>query len=346
MTQSPTADRALPERPRLLPGLAVLDRAGGELQIGLDPRHGVVAEDLPADIVDVLRRLDGSRTTRSLLGSVADDHVERLREILTALSERRLVEEAAPRRGRRVVPEPELWSLRTGVRCMDVRARRAQSTVTLHGNGRLAVAVATLLAVAGVGHLEIESTGHVTEADLGSGFSTADLGRSRRHAIADTVRRANPDVRTTRLPGDRRADLVLLTDAVVPAPELVRELVGDGLPHLAVRVRDGLGIVGPLVFPGRSSCLRCADLHRTDLDSSWPLVASQLAGHAQHAELTSVQATAALAAGQVLRVLAPATSPPPVWNATLEIDSYVGGVRRRTWEPHPACGCGAMPVEE
>jgi hypothetical protein len=29
----------------------------------------------------------------------------------------------------------------------------------------------------------------------------------------------------------------------------------DDLPHLAVRVRDGIGLVGPLVIPGVTSCL-------------------------------------------------------------------------------------------
>jgi hypothetical protein len=29
----------------------------------------------------------------------------------------------------------------------------------------------------------------------------------------------------------------------------------QGVPHLAVRVRDGTGLVGPLVIPGMTSCL-------------------------------------------------------------------------------------------
>jgi hypothetical protein len=29
----------------------------------------------------------------------------------------------------------------------------------------------------------------------------------------------------------------------------------QGVPHLAVRVRDGTGLVGPLVIPGVTSCL-------------------------------------------------------------------------------------------
>ena len=41
--------------------------------------------------------------------------------------------------------------------------------------------------------------------------------------------------------------------------------------------RAGRAVVGPLVLPGRSSCLSCAHRHRTDADPGWPAVARQLA---------------------------------------------------------------------
>jgi hypothetical protein len=50
-------------------------------------------------------------------------------------------------------------------------------------------------------------------------------------------------------------DLVVLADYLVADPRLVRDLRSQGVPHLAVRVRDGTGLVGPLVIPGVTSCL-------------------------------------------------------------------------------------------
>lgn len=50
-------------------------------------------------------------------------------------------------------------------------------------------------------------------------------------------------------------DLVVLTDYLVPEPRIVRDLQAEGIAHLPVRVRDGTGLVGPLVMPGVSSCL-------------------------------------------------------------------------------------------
>lgn len=46
------------------------------------------------------------------------------------------------------------------------------------------------------------------------------------------------------------ADLVVLTDYLVADPRMVRDLHAARIPHLAVRVRDGTGLVGPLVVPG------------------------------------------------------------------------------------------------
>jgi hypothetical protein len=50
-------------------------------------------------------------------------------------------------------------------------------------------------------------------------------------------------------------DLVVLSDYLVADPRLIRDLHSQGVPHLAVRVRDGTGLVGPLVIPGVTSCL-------------------------------------------------------------------------------------------
>ena len=92
---------------------------------------------------------------------------------------------------------------------------------------------------------------------------------------------------------------MVLTDYLVADPRLVRDLHDAGSPHLPVRVRDGAGLVGPLVIPGVTSCLGCADLHRSDRDAAWPAVAAQLRDTVGTADRATVLATAALALGQV-----------------------------------------------
>ncbi|MGV0605144.1 cyclodehydratase [Mycolicibacterium sp. XJ1904] len=143
-------------------------------------------------------------------------------------------------------------------------------------------------------------------------------------------------------------DLVVLTDYLVADPRMVRELHAVGVAHLPVRVRDGVGLVGPLVLPGVTSCLACADLHRSDRDAAWPAVAAQLRHTVGSADRATVLATAALALNQVDRVLAAvrggvdvegSPEPPPTLDTTLEFDVNVGSVVARRWSRHPRCAC-------
>ncbi|WP_040811708.1 hypothetical protein [Nocardia concava] len=137
-----------------------------------------------------------------------------------------------------------------------------------------------------------------------------------------------------------RPDLLVLCDALVPDPGLVAELMRQGIPHLQVRVRDGRGLVGPLVLPGETSCLRCADLYRTEREPDWPQLAAQLLGRVGCASPAGVAMTAALALKEIETVaFGPAARPPATLNATLELDPDVPHLDRRTWPAHSGCGC-------
>ncbi|MEU8899066.1 TOMM precursor leader peptide-binding protein [Nocardia sp. NPDC048505] len=140
--------------------------------------------------------------------------------------------------------------------------------------------------------------------------------------------------------GTWRGGLVLLTDAVVADPRLTNELVLHRVPHLPVRIRDGKGLIGPLVLPGRTSCLRCADLTRTEIDPAWPHLAAQLLGRVGQASTAAVAATAALALSELESILtcSPARALGTL-DATLELDLASHRIERRGWAPHPACGC-------
>lgn len=169
------------------------------------------------------------------------------------------------------------------------------------------------------------------------------LVESLRHSSAVVRRSSHPHAAVS----TAGTDLVVLSDYLVADPRLVRELHAERVPHLPVRVRDGTGMVGPLVLPGVTSCLGCADLHRRDRDSAWPAVAAQLRHTVAHADRATVLATAALALNQVEQVIAAvrgaaderALAAPPTLNATLEIDLDTGSIVTRRWVRHPLCDC-------
>lgn len=152
-------------------------------------------------------------------------------------------------------------------------------------------------------------------------------------------------VRTSRFGHVARegADLVVLSDFLVADRRLVRDLHRAGVPHLPVRIRDGTGLIGPLVLPGATSCLNCADLHRSDRDASWPVLAAQLEGTVGSADRATVLATAAVALNQVDQVIDAIrgggcrTKPPPTLDTTLEFDIGSRTTVVRRWSRHPLC---------
>lgn len=137
----------------------------------------------------------------------------------------------------------------------------------------------------------------------------------------------------------------------VPGPDLVvvipdhgrgmaygNALARAGCDHLWAHLRDGRFVVGPLVVPGGTSCLRCHDLHRTDADPAWPTLAvaweAQEPGRPSPAAISLLASTAVRQALTWLRGARPASV-----DATLE-EEPDGLVLRMAWPVHPSCGCG------
>jgi hypothetical protein len=359
ITTAPSADdlstdnaipSALPERLRLAPGRAALWRSPSSLQIGLDRQHAMVLDDLPEPLAALLKGMDGVRSTTELLteaqaaGSSRADALTMLADLHRCglVREASAAEHGTPGWHRVVLAgEAASWSVHTTHPTRHVLAQRRKAAVQVIGSGRVAVAVATSLAAAGVGHVAVHATGTVVAADLGTGYLPDDLGRSRKAAAADALRRCAPEVIVTT---HRRPDLIVLSDVVVPEPAMVAELLGTRIPHLIGYAHEGTAVVGPLVWPGRSSCLHCAELHRADLDVAWPKLAAQLVGRIPTAGLACTQLAAALTAEQVLAALAgpgAGLPVPPTWDAALELDPVHGTLHRHPRPAHPRCGCGA-----
>ena len=95
-------------------------------------------------------------------------------------------------------------------------------------------------------------------------------------------------------------------------------------------------------MPGQTACVRCLDLHRTQRDPAWPRLLAQLATNRPQVpcDVTLAALVSATAAAQVLAWVDTARSLPATANGTLELTTPEWRFRRRSWPPHPACGCG------
>ena len=161
--------------------------------------------------------------------------------------------------------------------------------------------------------------------------------------LVHTLRRRHPELDVHRARHWTKPDglPVDLTVVAADGPEVDR-LVTDTLtttdqPHLLLRSSGHEVSVGPLVVAGRSSCLRCADLSRCDVDPQWPWVLAQLI-HVRLDPAPSLLAwAAAYAATQVLAFTSGGT--PESLGHTVELSSADHAIRLRPWPLHRECGC-------
>jgi hypothetical protein len=246
---------------------------------------------------------------------------------------------AAPRLG------PELTALRArfGDRAERVLARRRRGAVLIEGTNRLAAPIGTALAAGGVGRVVFTGQGDVRlHHCMPGGLQPVDEGKRFAAAAIAAVDRAAPDCDTSPLPTSMRTALVILAlDG--PVDSDVREsLHARGCAHLVAQAGSESGRVGPLVQPGRSSCLRCADLHRLDRDPAWPALAVQLSLPGRHgggADVALAMFVASVTALQALTYLDGLR--PSTIDGTVELHLPDWRLRRRSWPAHPHCSCGA-----
>lgn len=342
-------------RPRLRPSLVRVWRDRHTLQLGLDPARAVLVTGLDPALARFVERVDGTRTPDELYDTAGRLGVApgRTRELLDLLAGHHLLEDAdagpAPPHDR-LAPDRAAAALLRGRPDggTGVLGRRGTAAVAVRGAGRVGAAVASLLAAAGVGTVEVTDRRAFAPGDAAPAGSAWNGVRKRRETAArEALRRVAPDVRLHLAPGRRGPDVVVVAPDCLPDPGLGARLTASGSPHLYAAVRETTGIVGPFVLPGRSPCGRCLDLRRRDLDPGWPRVATQLAAAAEYRPpqdrpCDGVLATgvASLAALQVLMYLDGDT--PTATGATVETLLPDGALRRRTWYAHPACECRAF----
>jgi bacteriocin biosynthesis cyclodehydratase domain-containing protein len=301
-------------RPALKPGLTPVWRDRDTLQIGIDSRRAVALTGM-AGIAWVISLLDGSRDRAQVIQAAAHRGipVETAERLLALLASAGALDDF-PAATLRVLPQP----LRT-------RLAAELATVSLaraDGDGGARTLARRLAA-----QVRIHGSGRVG-AGIASLLTTSGIS-------CVTQADATP-------PSPARPDLAILTGRHLP--ELQAELMGDQTAHLVASASEAIGIVGPLVIPGRTACLRCLDLFRTDHDPAWPLILAQLAGRPPSpvaCDAPLAAAVAAQAASQALAFIDSASGAGAVANATLELVLPGWQWRRRSWPPHPGCSCGS-----
>lgn len=362
-------------RPLIKPALRRLWRDPATLQLGIDPAHAVVLAGIDLADAGLLELLDGTRDLDELsVEAERRGHPSaRIHALVTTLGDAAVLDEPTPAGqpvdGRR---PPDLLSLsllhRPPGEASRLMAERGRAIVEILGAGRVGASLAMLLAAAGVGRIELTDSAPLRPADVAPG-GIRSLG-SRQASRAEAARQLLPAATTGALGGpvsgrgltraaraatggnpsgaEREGATVVLapTGNMVP-PEWLA--VVRHRPHLPVVIRETTAVIGPLVLPGRTPCLRCVELTRGDRDPAWPALAAQLIGDPQGVQPCDVGLASAAASIASLHVLAwldrGTADPPPSVGGTVELSLVDLRLRRRTVRAHPGCGCGAIDAQ-
>ncbi|MBC7632804.1 hypothetical protein [Aeromicrobium sp.] len=96
--------------------------------------------------------------------------------------------------------------------------------------------------------------------------------------------------------------LLVIASCGEPARTVFERPILHGVDHLPLVIDEDRVRLGPFVRPGRTPCITCHDLHRTDWDRAWPAILSQLARHTLTMTPPAISATTAHAAALELAV--------------------------------------------
>ncbi len=325
-------------RPALKPGLLAVWRNRDTVQIGIDPRRAIALTGMRGAAM-LLGLLDGSRDLGQILAAarehgISAETADKVIALLTAggaLDDFPVSAYRAMPHGLRTRMAPELATAALAHGDGDggarILARRQGACVRVEGMSRVGLCVASLLTASGIGM--VVSAGRTP-------------GAGARPAVPPPARTTLPAGTGRRPAGPRRhPDLVILADSY--RRELPEVLQRENVPHLAAAASEAIGMVGPLVLPGGTACLRCLDLTRAERDPAWPLILAQLTGGGADPPACDTVLAAAVAAQATAQALAFVNRPAlasAVMNGTLELVLPGWQWRRRTWRPHHRCGCG------
>jgi hypothetical protein len=311
------------EHPRLVPYAPVIQRSTNELQVGVDPDTALVFRG--KGFGALLPLLDGTRPASAVHGAArrAGLTTTELTGALDALAAAGLLAD------------------RTAAPYLDALAPKQ---LRLIGAGPVGCQIARVLVASGLGTLFVYDS---EPPDLAL-YPCAGVLTSQAEALRSALAEVDTTISTLSHWSKPDASRVDLTIVACDHPEHDR-VISDHLlridqPHLVVRSWGNGVSVGPLVLAGRTSCLRCADLARSDADPQWPVVLTQLSRLRIESPPALRAWAASVAAAQALAFLNGEL--PESAGATLELSWPTFVTRLRRWAAHPRCGCGWLSHTE
>lgn len=227
---------------------------------------------------------------------------------------------------------------------------RAERSIHLDSLGRAGLSIALGLAAAGIGHLVSDDNEKVDAENLGpTGYPSQLKGHPRIDAVRSLLA-ASPNKAMVstglKLPKSKqlKLDCAVLISQQATDPSRYATWMNKDIPHIVVTFDAESVTVSPMVIPGQSACLFCLEKMRTQQDSNWPVIATQLISSNKRFDDVASQL---FAAGIVVQKILARVDRVAGFELAQEnlsgfkLELVTGQVTEYTWPKHSECECVA-----
>lgn len=253
------------------------------IQVGIDPSHSLLLTGEVSQIRQFLNLLDGKHEIAELISKFPFAQVALFQLAKRGLLETQLVDHQITASLTPAQNYDLLISQRShqaAIGKLDFAPRRIQnlanSYIWLANAGPAAALAAIYLAQSQIGRIKLDALAEFKPTDLPNWL---DRNAEAADSLVHQLQISSANLKLTQPAGMPNPDLVILTDQPWQAPETAAEYLNRGIAHLVIQSKISEVIVGPLVIPGKTSCLNCAEQQLLNIDKSWSVMRKLIGQH-------------------------------------------------------------------
>jgi hypothetical protein len=344
----------------------------------------------------LLSLFDGNRTLRNIISAIGADlkSTETIYEVLRVLSNERLIDfrnsqvpklmsskELLPANfvnsTNRMRAEENLysWHPEIGVEkdAGDLIGLRRNFSIIIYGRNRLALSLFAVLQASGFALIKLTdrfgSASHDSDVQIepsevcGLAIRGSDVGLRKALVLADLARNSQL-FPAEKLEFPTKPDFIISTESI--PQETLQLWLSDEIAHFPIsNLIENRVVLGPIVIPGKTPCLNCLTLWRSEQfphHNSFEMLTALDNGEGKGLELPSAQVAllSGLVATHVIQFCTSQNDGIKLMGATLAINLFdpIGSgslakqnaladqdyladeeIGYRYWQPHSACGC-------
>lgn len=258
-------------KPKLRNAAATALRDRNCIQLNLDPAHSLLLTGEVGKIRQFLNCLDGTHTVAELIETYpfAQSALFSLAKrglLETELLNSQLTADLTPIQLQQfIISQRSYQAVNGDLDYAQLRLTRlTNSYLWLATVGPASALLSLMLAQQQIGRIKLEKLEEFATADLPPWLISSAID------ISNLLQQASAKIKLTQPPGTPAPDLIIIADEPWLDPAITRSYLNRGIPHLYIAPTVSQVAVGPLVLPGQTSCLNCAEQIISNVDRSWP----------------------------------------------------------------------------